>query len=128
MKYFPLIGRILFVSPIVLFGFGHFANAEAMSGMVPSFLPAPMLIVYATGVLLVLGGIGVAAGYKVKESSLALAAFLLSTALLVWAPQLSTGGDMALPMMMRDLGLAGAAFLLAYFGPGPVSVEGQKEA
>ncbi len=123
MKFLPVLGRVLFAAPMLVFGFGHFGSAADMAGMVPSFLPAPTLFVYLTGVLLVASALGIMAGFKVKELSLVLGLFLLSTALLVWAPQLSTGGQMAFSAFMKDLGLAGAAFFIAHFGAGPMSLE-----
>ena len=127
MKFIPVIGRVLFVAPILVFGFGHFGSAAEMSGMVPSFLPAPTLIVYLTGVLLVGAGLGIAVGIKVRELGLTLAAFLLSTAFLVWAPQLADGGQMAFSAFMKDLGLAGAAMFIAYFGAGPMSLDAKND-
>lgn len=127
MKFAPVIGRVLFAIPMIIFGFGHFGSAEAMSGMVPSFLPAPTIFVYLTGVLLVAAGLGIIAGFKVRELGLALGVFLLSTAFLVWAPQLSSGGQAAFSSFMKDLGLAGAAFYIAYFGAGPMSLETKNE-
>jgi len=123
MKLLPVIGRVLFVAPMIVFGFGHFGAAADMAGMVPSFLPAPTVFVYLTGVLLVAAGIGIAVGFKVRELGLVLAVFLLSTAFLVWAPQLADGGQMAFSAFMKDLGLAGAALFISYFGAGPMSLE-----
>lgn len=126
MKYLPVIGRILFAAPMIAFGFGHFSAAADMAGMVPSFLPAPTLIVYLTGALLVASGLGIAVGFKVRELGLLLAVFLLSTTFLVWAPQLAEGGQMAFSAFMKDLGLAGAALFVSYFGAGPMSLETKK--
>jgi uncharacterized membrane protein YphA (DoxX/SURF4 family) len=123
MKFFPVIGRVLFAAPMLVFGFGHFGSAADMAGMVPSFLPAPELFVYLTGALLVTSALGIIAGFKVKELATILGIFLLSTAFLVWAPQLSSGGQAAFSSFMKDLGLAGAAFYIAYFGAGPMSME-----
>jgi len=123
MSYLPVVGRVLFATPMLVFGFGHFGAAADMAGMVPSFLPAPTLFVYLTGTLLVAAGLGIAVGFKVRELGLALAVFLPSTTFLVWAPQLADGGQMAFSAFMKDLGLAGAAMFVAYFGAGPMSLE-----
>lgn len=123
MKFLPVIGRVLFAAPMIIFGFGHFGSAADMAGMVPSFLPAPEIMVYLTGALLVATGLSIAVGFKTKEMALVLALFLLSTAFLVWAPQLSTGGNTAFAGFMKDLGLAGGAMLISHFGAGPMSME-----
>ena len=70
MNYLPVIGRILFAAPMLVFGFGHFGAAADMAGMVPSFLPAPTLFVYLTGALLVASGLGIAVGFKARLQEL----------------------------------------------------------
>ncbi len=44
MGYLPVVGRVLFATPMLVFGFGHFGAAADMAGMVPSFLPAPTFL------------------------------------------------------------------------------------
>ena len=128
MKFLPVLGRLLFVTPMLIFGFGHLGDAQTMvdNGMVPSFLPAPILIVYATGGLLIFCAISIAIGYKTKQAALALAIYLAGTTFLVWAPLLSSGDQVAFGMFMKDLSLTGAALFIAHFGAGPMSMEAKK--
>jgi putative oxidoreductase len=130
MKYAPIVGRVLFSVMFIMFGMNHMTAGDTMNGMVPSFLPFPGLIVLATGVLLIVGGIAVLVGYKTKLAALALAVFLLATTFLTWAPQLASAGDNVVPMTMflRDMSLAGAALLVSYFGAGPMSLDAKAEA
>jgi putative oxidoreductase len=129
MKYLPVIGRVLFIVPMLMFGFGHLSDAQMMvdNGMVPSFLPMPLVIVYLTGILLIGCAGAIAVGYRTKQAALVLAAFLAATAFLVWAPMLSTAGpemeQVVFTNFMKDLGLTGAALLLAHFGAGPMSMD-----
>jgi len=133
MKFLPLIGRILFVVPMLMFGFGHLGDAQMMvdNGMVPSFLPMPLIIVYITGILLIVCGGAIAVGYRAKQAALVLAVFLAGTAFLVWAPMISTAGpemeQVVFGNFMKDLGLTGAALLIAYFGSGPMSMDSKSE-
>ncbi len=112
-----------------MFGFGHLSDAQMMvdNGMVPSFLPMPLVIVYLTGILLIGCAGAIAVGYRTKQAALVLAAFLAATAFLVWAPMLSTAGpemeQVVFTNFMKDLGLTGAALLLAHFGAGPMSMD-----
>ena len=128
MKFLPIIGRVLFVVPMLVFGFGHLGDASAMSGMVPSFLPAPTLFVYLTGLLLIVAGGAIAVGYKTKQAALFLAVFLASTSFMVWAPMLSSGDQTAFGMFMKDLGLTGAALFIAWAGAGPMSMDNKGES
>lgn len=132
MKYAPVLGRILFTVPMLMFGFGHFGQAQMMvdNGMVPSFLPMPLMFVYLTGVLLVLSGLAIAVGFKTKQAALVLAAFLAATTFLVWAPMLSSAGpemeQVVFGNFMKDLGLTGAALFISHFGAGPMSMDAKQ--
>lgn len=123
MKFVPLIGRILFSLVFIMFGFNHFTSAAGMTGMVPDFLPAQTLIVYLTGVVSVVGGLMVLVGFRTKIAALVLALFVLSTALFVHASGFFAGDMAATTNFMKDLGLAGGALLISYFGPGPMSMD-----
>ncbi len=125
MKYAPLIGRIMFAAPFLMFGLGHLTDAQGMvdGGMVPSFLPAPTIVVYLTGILIIVGGVAVLLGYRTKLAALVLAGFLLSTVLFVWGSGFMAGDQMATGMFMKDLGLAGAALMMSHFGAGPNSMD-----
>ena len=134
MKFLPVLGRLLFAIPMLMFGFGHFGGAQMMvdNGMVPSFLPMPLVIVYLTGVLLVVCGLAIVVGYRTKQAAMVLALFLAATSFLVWAPQLATASpemeQVVFGSFMKDLGLAGAALFMAHFGAGPMSLDHKKES
>jgi len=112
---------------MIIFGFGHLGDAQTMVGMVPSFLPAPLILVYLTGILLVVCSIAIAAGFKTKQAALLLSLFVASTAFLVWAPMLATATpemeQVVFGNFMKDLGLTGAALYMSYFGAGPMSMD-----
>ena len=123
MKYAPLIGRILFSAIFIMFGISHFTMTQDMLGAVPAFLPAPTMIVYLTGLIVTLGGIGVLLGFKTRESALALAFFLLGTAFLTHFGGFADGDPASSANFMKDLSLAGAALMLSHFGAGPMSLD-----
>ncbi|MBO6573920.1 MAG: DoxX family membrane protein [Rhodothermales bacterium] len=117
MKHLPVIGRVLFSVPFILMGLNHLVNAYLLTNAVPSFLPAEMLVVRATGILLLLGGLAILAGYRAHLAALILGIFLMMTALLVHLPEY-LGSETAVmginPFlhMVKDFGLGGAAFFL----------------
>jgi len=43
---------------MITIGILHFVNGDAFAKIVPSFLPAPLALVYVSGVFEILGGIG----------------------------------------------------------------------
>lgn len=58
-----LVGRILFGGFFAFNGLNHFMNSGQLSGWIESKgYPAPDLLVYVSGLMLLLGGLGIAAG------------------------------------------------------------------
>jgi len=76
-----LLGRIVFGATLAFMGLNHFTDLETMAGYAEfKGLPAPQLSVIASGAVLFLGGLGVAAGAFPVVSAGALAFFLLVSA------------------------------------------------
>ena len=76
-----LIGRILFGATLAFMGLNHFMDVDTMAGYAEfKGLPAPRFSVIASGLLLVLGGLGVVLGAFPVLAAGALAAFLLVSA------------------------------------------------
>lgn len=123
MKFVVLIGRILFVAPFLTFGLNHLTSGEQMNGMVPGFLPFPTLIVYLTGVLIIICGLMVAAGFKTRPAALILAVFVFSTAIFVHGAGFLAGELASSTNFMKDISMGGAGLLIWYFGAGPMSVD-----
>jgi len=109
-----LIGRIIYSIPMLIFAFGHFRNADMMSGMVPSFIPGGVFWVYFVGLALLAAGVSIIINKKMKLATLLLGIMLLIFAFTIHFPNVIGGNGMtAMPMFMKDLGLAGAAFFMS---------------
>jgi putative oxidoreductase len=108
-----VLARILFGLPMVAFGVVHFMMGTEMSAYVPSYLPAPTLLVYLTGLVLFLGGLAILLNKYVDYLATALGLMLLSFALLIHLPLLLSGDQMAMTNLLKDTALAGAAFYFA---------------
>lgn len=111
------IARILFAIPFLMFGMGHFMNAEAMTSMVPSWLPMPSLFNYLSGMGFVLAGIAIISKKMGKLACLLLAAELLIIILTMHIPSMM-GTDENMKMMgmvgtFKDLGLMAGALTYA---------------
>jgi len=79
-----LLGRLVFGLVLAFMSVGHFTNTEFMAGYAEAKgVPAPELSVVASGVTLLLGALGVAAGVFPVVAAGALAVFFLLTALLM---------------------------------------------
>ncbi|MEZ4736645.1 MAG: hypothetical protein R3E79_56910 [Caldilineaceae bacterium] len=107
-----MIGRILYGLPLLVFGLLHFVGAQMMAGMVPAFIPGGILWVYITGVALILAALAIIANRLAPLASLLLGIMLLSFALTIHLPMLLGGDQSAMPNLLKDTALAGAAFFV----------------
>lgn len=113
-----LVGRILFALPLAAFGLLHFVGAQMMAGMVPAYVPGGIVWVYITGVGLILAAISIIANRFTVLSGVLLGIMLLSFVVTVHLPMLSNPemAQTAMPSVLKDTALAGAAFLIAGLG------------
>lgn len=118
MAVLILLARALYASIFILSGVGHFTRSASMAQYVASKgLPAPRLAVLGTGVLLLLGGLSVLLGFYVQVGALLLILFLVPTAFMMhnfWTLDDAQARQMGQVQFMKDLALAGAAFLIWY--------------
>lgn len=80
MIYLFILGRILLGGYFIKNGYNHFKNLEGLAGYTESKgVPLPKLAVFVTGLMLLLGGLGILLGVYVEWSVLLLSLFLLGT-------------------------------------------------
>lgn len=105
------LGKYIFAIPFVVFGIFHFMNAEAMAGMAPG----GTIMVYISGVALILAAVSIFIGKFDKLASVLLALLLLLFILLIHAPGLGDEAtqQMSMPNLLKDLGLLGGALMAA---------------
>lgn len=103
------IGKYLFAIPFLIFGVFHFMGAEAMAGM--AF--GSVILVYVTGAALVAATVSILIGKMDKLATVLLGVFLLLTALLVHLNPAMGGDQGATGSLLKDIALAGAAWMYA---------------
>ena len=108
---FALIGRILYAIPMLMFGVFHFGNADGMAGMVP--IPGGVIWVYLTGIALIAAAVSIFINKKMKLATMLLGLMLLIIALSIHLPGVIGGSESSMPMLLKDLGLAGGAFFIS---------------
>ncbi len=127
MAYVVLIGRILYSMIFIIFGLFHFMNLQGMSQYAASQgVPAATLMTIITGLMLVVGGVMILLGYKSKIGAWLIFLFLVPTAFIMhnfWAIADPMQSQNQMAHFMKNLSMAGAALLIAYFGSGPLSME-----
>lgn len=114
MEYLFLLGRILFGGYFVLSGYNHFKNLSGLAGYAQSKgVPMPKAAVILTGLMMLLGGLGVLFGAYIELSVLLLALFLLVTTMQMhqfWKAE--EAGKMAEKMnFMKNMALLGAVLM-----------------
>ncbi|NQV42272.1 MAG: DoxX family membrane protein [Candidatus Marinimicrobia bacterium] len=113
MKNLKSIGRYLFAVPFGIFGLMHLMSANDMAGMVPSFVPGGVFWVYVTGLALIAAAVSFAIQKHTYLAALLTAALMLVFVFTVHLPGLIGGNMLAMGGLLKDLGLAGAALMLA---------------
>jgi uncharacterized membrane protein YphA (DoxX/SURF4 family) len=106
------IGRYMYALPFGVFGFLHFMNAGAMSGMVP--IPGGVFWVYLTGLALLAACVSIIIETKARLACILLGVMLLIFVLSIHLPGI-IGGEMQPNMsnLLKDLALAGGAWFIA---------------
>ncbi len=113
MKNLNTIGRYLFIVPFAVFGLMHLAKASDLAAMVPTFVPGGILWVYITGVALLAASTSFIIKKKVFLAGLLTAGLLMVFVLTIYLPGVIGGDMMAMSGLLKDLGLAGGALMLA---------------
>ena len=111
-----VVGRVLFGGVLAFTGLNHFTQTDQMAGYAEyKGLPAPRFSVLASGALLVLGGLGVIVGVFPVVAAIALAAFLLVSAVVMhdfWAVPDDQRQD-EVNSFLKNVSLAGGSLVVA---------------
>ncbi|MDV6235419.1 DoxX family protein [Leptospira ellisii] len=107
------IGKIVYAVPFAIFGLFHFLSGQAMSGLVPSYIPFPVIWVYLTGLALIAAAVSIITGIKTHLATILLAVLLGIFVILIHLPGAAAGNQMSTASLLKDVSLLGAALLIA---------------
>jgi len=112
------LGTILYALVIGFFGINHFLNGSGMAPYVPSFFHGGVFWVYLSGAALIAAAVSFLIGKQTRLAGILLAVFLIIIVLSIHLPAVINAPDEAasrVPMtnLIKDLGLAGAALIIA---------------
>lgn len=122
-----LVGRILLGGYFVMNAFNHFANNKMMTGYAASKgVPAPMIAVFGTGALLLIGGLSILTGFQTLIGLGAIILFFLGVTPMMHNFWTITDPQMRMMEMVnftKNSALLGAALmLLSYPTPWPLGL------
>ncbi len=129
MNYVVVLGRVLFAAIFVLAGPSHF-GANTIAYAASKGVPLAHLVVPLSGILAMTGGLSIALGYKAKYGGWLIVLFLVPVTVMIhnfWSMPDPSMAQMNQIMFMKNLSMLGGALLIAYFGSGPMSLEGGKK-
>lgn len=110
---------IVFAIIMAIFGIFHLISAENMKDKVPSWIPGGIIWVYITGIGFILASVAILINRQTKLACYLLAAMLLIFIFTIHIPNIANGPDesakqMAMLLMLKDVGLTMAAVLVGY--------------
>ncbi len=129
MKFLVLLGRILYAAIFISAAPGHF-TAGTIAYAANKGVPLASIAVPLSGILALLGGLSILAGYKARYGAWLLVLFLVPVTFMMhnfWAFTEPMAARTQYIMFMKNLSMLGASLLIAYFGSGPFSLDDRKK-
>ena len=129
MKYIVLVGRILFSIIFINSGFHHFSQG-AVDYANSQNVPMADILVPFSGILAIAGGVSLVLGYKARIGAWLLIAFLIPVTIMMhgfWHFNDPAEQQVQMTMFLKNTSMLGGAFLIAWFGSGPLSIDERKE-
>jgi len=104
----------MYAAPFAVFGVMHLMMGSNFTGMVPSWMPMKIVLVYITGLFMIAAAVSIVTGKQKLLAGLGLGGLMLVFIFTIHIPNIMGGEDMmALPSLLKDLSLGGAAFYFA---------------
>ncbi|MFC2100506.1 DoxX family protein [Bacteroidota bacterium] len=113
MKQLTKAGKYIYAIPLIIFGVFHFMNASTMADFMLKEWPLATILVYLTGLALVLAGVSILINVQTKLAVLLLALLFLIFIIGIHIPNMASGNEMSMSQMLKDLGLLGGALMIA---------------
>ena len=114
MSSLTKLGKYLFLVPFLMFGISHLTKANDMAGMVPKYIPGGAIWIYLTGIAMLAFVASALIGKYDKLGAILTAVMCILFALILHLPGVMDGSNMmAMPSLLKDIGLAGGALMFA---------------
>jgi putative oxidoreductase len=124
-RYLAPAGRLLLAAIFLVTPLSHF-SPQVIGYAAQQGVPAPGLLVPASGLLALAGALSIALGYRARIGAWLLVAFLVPVTITMhnfWAVSDPMMYQMQLAMFLKNVSMLGGALLIAHFGAGPLSLD-----
>jgi putative oxidoreductase len=124
-KAVVLTGRVFFSVLFIMASFGHF-TARGIEMAQAHGVPLAQILVPASGLLALLGGLSILLGFYARAGALMVILFLVPVTLSMhnfWSVTDPMMHEIQQVMFLKNLSMLGGALLLFYFGAGPASFD-----
>lgn len=125
-----LAGRILFSAIFIMSGFLHFSQAE-IGYAAQAGVPMARLLVPASGLLALAGGLSILLGYRAKIGGWLLVLFLVPVTLMMhnfWAVKDPMMAQIQMAMFLKNVTIIGGALLISQSGTGALSLDARRNS
>ncbi len=125
MRYIELLGRVLFSTIFISSAFGLFTHNQ-IALAVERGVPMASVVVPFAGLVALSGGLSVLLGCQTKLGAGLVALFLVPVTLTMhnyWAAQDVLVRQAQQVQFFKNLAMLGGAFVISYFGAGPLSID-----
>lgn len=126
MRFLVLAGRTLFALIFITAAPRHFSQ-EGIQHAAQLGVPLATLLVPISGVLALAGGLSIVLGYKARMGAWALVVFLTPVTFMMhafWRLPDPVLAHTQQALFAKNISMLGAALMIAYFGSGPLSIDG----
>jgi putative oxidoreductase len=126
LRYSVPIGRVLFALLFVTSALTTHLSQGGVGYAASQGVPLANLLGPLSGLLALAGGLSIMLGYKTRWGAAMLIAFLVPVTFMMhrfWGVSDPQTAMMQQVMFMKNLSILGGAFLLLYFGGGPLSMD-----
>ena len=129
MKYTVLLGRILYSLIFLNSGLFHFSSM-AVDYARSQGVPLASFLVPFSGVMAIVGGLLILLGFKAKLGAWLIVAFLIPVTFMMhafWKETDAMQKQTQMAMFMKNISMLGGAFLITWFGAGPLSFDSRRK-
>ena len=125
VKYAALAGRQLFSIIFIIASAGHF-SPQTIEAAARHGVPLPGLLVPASGIIALTGGLSVLLGFQTRLGAWLLVIFLIPVTVMMhnfWSAPDPMNVQLEKAMFLKNVTMLGGALFISYFGAGPLSVD-----